>query len=98
MEETMQLQQTLWISKKRTLGFGFIALGVLSALGIVLLNVIRASSHPEIGPAQKIAFVGCAVLALLGAILAVFGVDPEPAPQVDTAPRTKIKSPRGILW
>ncbi len=92
----MQLQQTLWISRKRTLGFGFIALGVLGALTIVMLNILRAATHPDIGPAQKIAFVGCAAMALLGITLAVFGVDPDTVVADDTG--KAVESPRGLLW
>ena len=94
----MQRQQTLWISKKRTLGFGFIALGVMGAIGIVVLNVLRAATHTGIGPAQKIALVGCAALALFGLALAVFGVDPESAPEVITAKGMTQESVRWMLW
>src|SRR5260221_2923753 len=96
LEETMQRQQTLWISRKRTLGFGFIALGVLGALTIVMLNILRAATHPDIGPAQKIAFVGCVAMALLGITLAVFGVDPDTVVADDTG--KAVEAPLGLLW
>ena len=93
----MQQPQTLLISKKRTLGLGFVALGVLGALGIVVLNVLRAATHAGIGPAQKIALVGCAAIALLGIVLAVFGVDPDSAPAVpDSIPNSADTG--GVRW
>src|SRR5258706_12373913 len=86
--------QRIWISRKRTLGLAFIAAGVLGAIGIFMLDVVRTSDQHGIGPAQKIALAGCVAIALLGVTLALFGIDPETKTETliaDSAPRT-------IVW
>ncbi len=86
--------QPIWISRKRTLGLAFIAAGVLGAIGIFMLDVVRTSDQHGIGPAQKIALAGCVAIALLGITLALFGIDPETKTETliaDSAPRT-------IVW
>src|SRR5258706_15589432 len=86
--------QTIWISRKRTLGLAFIAAGVLGAIGIFMLDVVRSSDQHGIGPAQNIALAGWVGVALLGATLALFGIDPE------TKTKTLITdfAPRRLVW
>src|SRR5258706_1892566 len=92
--------QTIWISRKRTLGLAFIAAGVLGAIGIFMLDVVRTSDQHGIGPAQKIALAGCVAIALLGATLALFGIDPETKTETliaDSAPRTIVWLQRKLI-
>src|SRR5215471_5266504 len=90
------MQQPIWISRKRTLGLAFIAAGVLGAVGILLLDIIRTSDQHGIGPAQKLALVGCVGIALLGVTLALLGIDQVYGAKSETP--TLSPAPTVILW
>jgi hypothetical protein len=90
------MQQPIWISRKRTLGLAFIAAGVLGAIGILLLDIVRTSDQHGIGPAQKLALVGCVGISLLGVTLALLGIDPICEPKSESA--ILPAAPRTLLW
>jgi len=54
---------------RRQLGWTILALGALGAVGLLGLDLIRAPDR-IVGPAQKLGFVVCAVLAVIGITLA----------------------------
>src|SRR5260221_14584455 len=92
--------QPIWISRKRTLGLAFIAAGVLGAIGIFMLDVVRTSNQQGIGPAQKIALAGWVAIALTGVTPALFGIDPETkteTPITDSAPRRLVWLQRLVI-
>ena len=61
---------------KRQLGYVFVAIGLLGALGILSLDIISAGREGGIGPAQRLA-LGLAIgLALAGLTLIPLGGDP----------------------
>ena len=100
------MQQPIWISRKRTLGLAFIAAGILGAVGIVILDVVRTSDQHGVGPAQKIALAGCVAIALLGISLILLGIDPGsstvavswPASASNFVLQQNTNSPSSINW
>ncbi len=79
---------------KRHLGVALVAASLLSVAGIMALNAIR--QHTQIGPAQKLALIGCVLVAALGTTLIPLGsrlLVGDAAPVAEPGPDTK----RG-LW
>ncbi len=62
-----------FIITKRLLGWFFLALGVLSIVGILALDLLRRGEHSGIGPAQTLALVGCGALGIVGLTLIPLG-------------------------
>jgi hypothetical protein len=60
-----------WVITKRQLGLLFVAGGVLGAIGVVLLDVLRRRS--DFGPTQAVALAGCVVIAVIGLTLIPLG-------------------------
>ena len=61
---------------KRQLGYVFVAIGLLGALGILSLDIISAGREGGIGPAQRLALGLAIALALAGLTLIPLGDDP----------------------
>jgi len=91
--------QPTWISRKRTLGTLIALLGILGAAAILILDALHRLGTTGIGPAQRIALLGCGAMALLGVTLALFGVDPledVPASPVQATESRRPASP--LRW
>ncbi|MEP7287215.1 MAG: glycosyltransferase family 39 protein [Chloroflexota bacterium] len=97
-QPTISTASPTWTIRKRTLGLTLVACAIVAALGIIALNLIRASTHSGIGPAQRLAFVGCAALAILGITIARFGIDPSMVSDSVDAPLTATDSSRVLIW
>ncbi len=61
---------------KRLLGILLLALGLLAAGGIIAVDLLDVGREGGIGPAQQLALVVSAGLALLGLTLIPLGNDP----------------------
>ncbi len=61
---------------KRQLGFVFIALGILAAAGMFLIDLIGAGQFQGIGPAQRLALIGAGFVVFVGLTLLPFGDNP----------------------
>ncbi|MCC7448090.1 MAG: hypothetical protein IT324_11780 [Anaerolineae bacterium] len=61
---------------KRQLGLLFLVFGVLGMVGLLALDVVRPPQVSGIGPAQKLALLGCGGLAVLGVTLIPLGSRP----------------------
>jgi hypothetical protein len=61
---------------KRQLGIVFIALGVLAAAGMFLMDLVGAGQFQGIGPAQRLALMGAGVVIFVGITLLPFGDNP----------------------
>ena len=61
---------------KRQLGFIFIALGVLAAAGMFLMDLIGAGQFQGIGPAQRLGLVVAGFVVFIGITLLPFGDNP----------------------
>lgn len=61
---------------KRLLGLLMFIIGVGGFCAIVAIDIIRPGHEGGIGPAQQMALIGCAGLALVGLTLIPLGNDP----------------------
>jgi hypothetical protein len=61
---------------KRQLGFVFIALGILAAAGMFLMDFIGAGQFQGIGPAQRLALIGAGIVVIVGITLLPFEDNP----------------------
>jgi Zn-dependent protease with chaperone function len=61
---------------KRHLGITLLAAGLLAIVGVLLVDLLGAGEFSGIGPAQRWALAGAAVVALLGAGLIPLGDRP----------------------
>ncbi len=61
---------------KRQLGIAFIALAVLAVVGSFVYDLAGGGQFSGVGPAQRLALLGAAVLALVGASLLPLGDRP----------------------
>ncbi len=61
---------------KRQLGLLFLVFGVLGVVSILALDIVRLREYSGIGPAQKLALLGCGGLAILGVTLIPLGNRP----------------------
>jgi hypothetical protein len=61
---------------KRQLGWLVITGGALAALGVLLVDVLRAGAFAGLGPAQLQALGGCALVIVLGLSLLPLGDRP----------------------
>jgi 4-amino-4-deoxy-L-arabinose transferase-like glycosyltransferase len=71
---TMSVFSAAWLTKKRTIGWAFVAIGILAIIGILGLDVIRPR-ETGIGPAQRLGLIGSAIFAVIGFSIVLLGVD-----------------------
>jgi len=64
-----------WIVTKRGLGLIFIVVGLLGAVGVVGLDVLRGRSL-DFGPTQVLVIGGCIALVIVGITLIPLGDRP----------------------
>jgi predicted MFS family arabinose efflux permease len=62
---------------KRQLGWLLLAIGVLGVTGILAIDVINVGREGGIGPAQRVAVISMAILALIGLSLIPLGDTPS---------------------
>lgn len=61
---------------KKQLGVGFVILGFAAAVALLAIDLIGAGNFQGIGPAQRLALTGAAVLTLVGVSLIPLGDRP----------------------
>lgn len=80
MQSAKQLLRTVttpdYALTKRHLGLLLVFIGVAGFVGILGIDVLDVGREGGIGPAQQLALVGCAGLALLGLTLIPLGDTP----------------------
>ena len=64
-----------WIITKRQLGIALFLMGLIGFGGVLLLDVVRGGAG-DFGPTQRLALIGCGVIALLGLSLIPYGDRP----------------------
>lgn len=71
-----QITSTEFTFSKRQMGIVLAAIGGLGFIGLLMLDILGGGREGGIGPAQQIALVIMAVVALLGLLLIAGGKKP----------------------